>query len=60
MVDLPGTPLTESDFEMLNRSWIDRAHAEKAMLRRVTSVEGAELVGQTDGHDYAGIAFPYV
>src|ERR1039457_2634897 len=58
MADLPESTLTDSDFEMLNRCWIDREHAEKAMLRRVTSVEGAELVGQSDGHDYAGIAFP--
>jgi len=59
MADLRGSALTDADYETLARSWIDRAHAEKAMLRRVTSIEGAELVGQSDGHDYAGIVFPY-
>jgi hypothetical protein len=60
MSELPGKPLADSDFAMLDLSWIDRGHAEKALLRRVTNIEGAELVGQTDGHNYAGIAFPYV
>jgi hypothetical protein len=57
---IPGTVLTDADFEALRRSWIDRASAEKALLTRVTSIEGAELVGQRDGHDYAGIVFPNV
>ncbi len=55
-----GTELTLGDFEALESSWIDRANAEKAVLRRVTSIEGAEIVGRRDGHDYAGIIFPYV
>ena len=55
-----GTPLTDADIEALRHSWIDRTSAEKALLFRVTRVEGAELVGQKDGHDYAGIAFPNV
>ena len=55
-----GTSLNDSDFEALERSWIDRVSAEKALLRRVTSIEGAELVGQKDGHNYAGIIFPNV
>jgi hypothetical protein len=55
-----GTVLTDADFEALESSWIDRANAEKALLRRVTNIEGAEIVGRTDGHDYAGIIFPYV
>src|SRR5690348_15041676 len=55
-----GTVLTDADLEALKRSWIDPASAERALLRRVTSIEGAEIVGQKDGHDYAGVVFPNV
>jgi hypothetical protein len=60
MVWLPGTPLSESDYLALAASWIDRASADTALLRRVSSIEGAELIGQKDGHDYAGVVFPYI
>jgi hypothetical protein len=60
MNELPGTKLTDSDLEGLTLSWIDHKYAEKALLRRVTSLEGAELIGQHDGKDYAGIIFPNV
>jgi hypothetical protein len=60
MSELPGTVLTEADLERLALSWIDRVSAERALLRRVTSIEGAELIGQHDGKDYAGIVFPNV
>jgi hypothetical protein len=59
MIDL-GTALTGADFEALERSWIDRASAEKACLFRVTSIDGAELVGQKVGGNYAGIVFPNI
>src|SRR4051812_11504894 len=52
--------LLDADFEEFGRSWIDRATAEKAHLFRVTSLEGAELVGQKDGHNYAGIGIPNI
>jgi hypothetical protein len=58
MSELPGTVLTDADREGLRLSWINHESAERALLRRVTSLEGAELVGQNDGKDYAGIVFP--
>jgi hypothetical protein len=60
MSELPGTVLTDADLEGLTLSWIDRKSAERALLRRVSSLEGAELIGQHDGKDYAGIVFPNV
>lgn len=60
MSELPGTALTDADLEALRQSWIDRENAEKALLRRVNSLEGAELIGQNDGKDYAGIIFPNI
>jgi hypothetical protein len=60
MSELPGTALTDADLVSLRLSWIDSESAHRALLRRVTSLEGAELVGQRDGHDYAGIIFPNV
>lgn len=51
--------LTAADCAALERhSWIDPATAEAFGLYRVSSAEGAELVGRTDREDYAGIAFP--
>ena len=58
MTNLRGTPLRDSDYEGLLQSWIDRESADKALLRRVTSIEGAEIVGQKDGHNYSGVIFP--
>ena len=60
MSELPGTPIIEAYLDGLAQSWIDKETAERALLRRVTSLEGAELVGQKDGHDYAGIVFPNI
>lgn len=51
--------LSASDCEALEReSWIDSATAEAFGIYRVTSVDGAEIVGRTDREDYAGIVFP--
>ena len=51
--------LSAADYAALERdSWIDQATAEAFGLYRVTSVEGADLVGRTDREDYAGIVFP--
>jgi Protein of unknown function (DUF3987)/Domain of unknown function (DUF3854) len=53
------TPLSTADREALERdSWIDPATAEAFGLYRVTSAEGAVLVGRTDREDYAGMVFP--
>ena len=53
------TSLTNADLAALEReSWIDRSTAEQFGLRRVTSPEGAVIVGRTDREDYAGIVFP--
>lgn len=57
---LPGSVLTEADFETLQKSWISRELATQAMLRRVTSPEGAQLVGRNGSGSYAGIVFPYL
>lgn len=54
-----AAPLSTVDREALEReSWIDPATAEAFGLYRVSSSEGAELVGRTDHEDYAGIVFP--
>lgn len=53
-------PLTEADFEALERCGIDRRTAEAAGLFRVDSAEGARLVGRRPGSgDYSGLAYPY-
>ena len=54
-----ATPLSTADHETLAReSWIDSATAEAWGLYRVSSAEGAGLVGRTDREDYAGMVFP--
>jgi hypothetical protein len=44
-----GGPLSDSDYATLAASWITRDIAHSAMLRRVDSLEGRELVGQQGG-----------
>jgi hypothetical protein len=51
--------LTEHDYQMLERSWISRDLAIAAGIRRVTSFEGAQMVGRSGPGDYAGLIFPY-
>lgn len=51
--------LTPGDLEMLARSWITPEIAEANGLFRVSSAEGAELIGRNRNGDYAGIAIPY-
>src|SRR6266700_1565653 len=53
-----GGPLTESDYEALAKSWINRELADQAMLRRVDSQQGREAIGQKGKRDCAGILFP--
>jgi hypothetical protein len=54
-----GGPLTESDYTMLASSWITREIADAAMLRRVDSQEGSEVISQRGRRNCAGILFPY-
>ncbi len=54
-----GEPLTDADYASFERSWIPRELADQALLRRVSSMEGAEIVGRRDNDSYAGIAFVY-
>jgi hypothetical protein len=55
-----GGPLTDSDYERLQASWITREFANQALLRRVSSAEGAQITGRKDNGSYEGILFPYV
>jgi uncharacterized protein (DUF927 family) len=58
--NLFGGPLSSADYARLDQRWISRDFANAAMLRRVTSLEGAEIVGrQGKPGDYSGIIIPY-
>jgi len=58
--NLAGGPLSIADYARLDQRWICRDYANGAMLRRVTSIEGAEIVGrQGKPGDYSGIIIPY-
>ena len=54
-----GGPLTEKDYDALDKSWISRELADAAMLRRVETQEGRDVVGQKGSRDCAGILIPY-
>jgi len=54
-----GSPLGPDDYATLERAWISREIADSALLRRVNSEEGKEIVGRRDYEDYAGLLFPY-
>ncbi len=55
-----GSALIDSDYSMLEKSWINQALADQALLRRVPSNEGAFIVGRRDNNSYSGIIFPYL
>ena len=55
--NLRGDPLIPSDYEHLDRSWIDRPWADTNLLRRASSPEGATIVGRPDNGSYAGLLF---
>ena len=57
-VNFDGT-LTTSDYGKLEARWINRELAALAMLRRVDSLTGREIVGRKSGN-YAEIAIPFV
>ena len=54
-----GAALSESDYGTLKASWITHEIADQAMLRRVETTEGREVVGQKGSRDCAGILIPY-
>src|SRR4030042_5615567 len=56
----PENKLTENDYRMLERSWISSGLADAAGIRRVTSMEGGQMVGRNGSSDYAGLIFPYI
>jgi hypothetical protein len=56
--NLRGDPLVPSDYEKLNSSWIDQRWADANLLRRVSSPEGAEIVGRRDNGSFGGVLFP--
>jgi putative DNA primase/helicase len=54
-----GGVLSAADLEALAARWIDREAAERQLLRRVNSLEGAEVVGKRTG-SFAGLLIPNV
>ena len=54
-----GAPLNQNDHATLAASWITPETADEAMLRRVDSIEGNEVVGQKNRPDCTGILIPY-
>jgi hypothetical protein len=59
-MNLPGSPLTADDYARHASCGIPKEFAESALLRRVESIEGGELIGRNGHGDYAGIVYPYV
>lgn len=59
-MNLRGSALLKQDLEKLAKCGISQELAEAAMLRRVESLEGAEIVGRNGNADYAGVLFPYI
>lgn len=51
---------TEQDYRALESSWIPRELVDYAGIRRVSSNQGAQIVGRNGQGDYAGLIFPYV
>lgn len=60
MIHLRGNPLTSRDLAALGKRWIDRATAQRQYLRRVNSLDGAEVIGKNGTGDYAGVLIPNV
>ena len=59
-IEVMGSDLTKSDLEQLAQSGISARTAGSAMLRRVDSEAGANIVGRKDNGKYAGIIIPYI
>lgn len=60
MIPLPGEPLTASDLASLAGRWIDGETARRQWLRRVNSLDGAQIVGRNGAGDFAGLLIPNV
>jgi P4 family phage/plasmid primase-like protien len=56
-ITVPGDPLTAADYAMLERSGITKAAADRALLRRIDSATGAQILGRNGSGDYSGILF---
>lgn len=54
-----GGPLLVADYAVLSKSWITEECASTALLRRVDSKEGQEVVGQKGTRDCSGLLIPY-
>jgi hypothetical protein len=54
-----GGPLNAADYDSLASSWITRELADQAMLRRVDTDQGREVVGQRGNRDCSGILISY-
>jgi hypothetical protein len=56
------TTPTPSDLTNLTASYLTPEIVTAAQIQRVDSIEGAEIVGRQprNGHDYAGLIFPYL
>jgi hypothetical protein len=58
--NLPGSPLSERDYEMLGHSFISRSLADAAYLRRVTDIQGREVLSSNGrSGNFAGLLIPY-
>jgi uncharacterized protein (DUF927 family) len=57
---LLGSSLSERHYADLGRSGIDRATADRALLRSVTNIEGAEILGRRTVKSCSGILFSNV
>jgi hypothetical protein len=55
-----GGILSAADLEALAARWIDREAAGRQLLRRVNSLEGAEVVGKRSSGNFAGLLIPNV
>jgi hypothetical protein len=54
-----GGPLVAGDYAVLSKSWITEECAKTALLRRVGSQQGKEILGQKGSRDYSGLLIPY-
>jgi predicted P-loop ATPase len=60
-INIPGGPLEDRDYASLESRWITRDVADGALLRRVISIDGMELLSaQGRPGNFAGILIPYV
>jgi P4 family phage/plasmid primase-like protien len=53
-------PLSQSDNQMLEKSWITPELAKSAGFHRVSSIDGGQLIGRNGSGDYSGIVIPYI